>query len=211
MTLSDAVRIIVSEVQQHLLKIIVGFVLMGFGWFIGHRRARANWQKREFFDRLNFSLNYLENGTLRIRTLAEHQCEAIFLNKAATETILKAAKAATETNPILPLPEKEYWYYLNSVLNELSEQFAEGHIKKAQGVPVSSATYLICLTCESAPDLRMRKIRVMVIQKPFLIALGANQPTLEKPNHHTRWKTLKTMAEEYQKRPWQFLEVELAV
>ncbi|HET6423106.1 MAG TPA: hypothetical protein VFG20_05445, partial [Planctomycetaceae bacterium] len=71
MTLSDAVRIIVSEVQQHLLKIIVGFVLMGFGWFIGHRRARANWQKREFFDRLNFSLNYLENGTLRIRTLAE--------------------------------------------------------------------------------------------------------------------------------------------
>lgn len=211
MSLVDVWKTITVEVQQHLLKIVVGFVLMAVGWFIGHRRARANWQKREFYDRLNFSLNYIENGTLRLRTLAEHQCEAVFLNKAATEAVLKAARATSESNPLLPLPEKDYWYYLNSVLNELSEQFAAGHMKKAQGVPVSTATYVICLTSESAPDLRMRKIRAMVIQKTLLQALGNNPPVLERPNHHTRWKTLLTMAAEYPKRPWQFLEVELSV
>jgi hypothetical protein len=211
MSLEEIAKTVFSEIQQHILKIVVGFVLMGLGWFIGHRRARANWQKREFYDRLNFSLNYIENGTLRLRTLLEKQCEEIFLNKAATDVVLKVAKSATEANPILPLPESDYWYYLNSVLNELSEKYSDGHLKKSQGLPVSTATYLVCLTCESAKDLRMRKIRAMVIQKSLLLALGPNQPLLEKPHHHIRWKTLKTMADEYQKRPWQFLEVELSV
>lgn len=211
MSLDEILKVLLAEVQQHIAKIVVGLVLMAAGGFFGYRRARANWQKREFYDRLNFSLNYIENGTLRLRTLSENQCDVIFLNKAATEAVLKASKATTEANPILPLPEKDYWYYLNSVLNELSEKYSEGHLKKAQGVPVSTAVYLICLTCESAADLRMRKVRAMVIQKALLLALPTTQPTLEKPHHHIRWKTLKTMADEYQKRPWQFLELELSV
>ncbi len=211
MTAGEMVEVVIKELQQHLLKVVVGFVLMAAGWFIGHRRAQASWQKREFYDRLNFSLNYIDSGTLRLRTLAEHQCEAVFLNKAATDAVIKAAKATTEANPLLPLPEKDYWYYLNAVLNELSEQYSEGHLKRAQGVTVSAATYIICLTCEAAADIRMRKVRAMVIQKSLLLNLPPEAPHLEKSHHHTRWKTLKTMAEEFQKRPWQFLELELSV
>ncbi len=211
MNLPELFKMLASEIQQHIVKVIVGFVLMGVGWFIGHRRARHNWTKREFFDRLNFSLNWIEEGTLKLRTLSERHCEEIFLNKPATEVVLKAARAATEANPILSLSEKDYWYYLNSVLNELSEQFATGHLKKAQGQPVSSAIYLICLTCEAAADLRMRKVRAMVIQKSLLTNLPAASPKLERPHHHIRWTTLKFMASEYQKRPYQFLELELSV
>ncbi len=211
MTLADILKTVVSELQQHIVKVVVGFVLMGFGWYLGHRRARHNWTKREFFDRLNFSLNWIEDGTLKLRTLSERHCEEIFLNKPATEVVLKAARAATEASPILSLSEKDYWYYLNSVLNELSEEFAIGHLKKAQGQPVSSAIYLICLTCEAAADLRMRKVRAMVIQKSLLMNLPKERPKLERPHHHIRWKTLEFMASEYQKRPYQFLELELSV
>lgn len=211
MDLAEIFKIIVSEIQQHLLKVIVGFVLMAVGWYIGHRRARNNWKRREFYDRLNFSLNWIEDGTLKLRTLSERHCEEVFLNKPATEVVLQAAKITTEANPILALPEKDYWYYLNSVLNELSEQFALGHLKKSQGQPVSSAVYVICLTCEAAADLRMRKVRAMVIQKSLLTNLPAQSPKLEKPHHHTRWETLHFMAREYQKRPHLFLELELSV
>lgn len=211
MTFAELLKTIVSEVQQHFVKVIVGFVLMGAGWYLGMRRARHNWVKREFYERLNFSLNWIEDGTLKLRTLSERHCEEIFLNKPATEVITKAARAGTEANPILSLPEKDYWYYLNAVLNELSEQFASGHLKKAQGQPVSSAVYLICLTCEAAPDLRMRKVRAMVVQKALLTNLPKDAPKLEKPHHHTRWKTLVFMASEYQQRPYQFLELELSV
>lgn len=211
MSLIDLIKFLASEVQQHILKVIVGFVLMGIGWFIGHQRARQNWTRREFYDRLNFSLNWIEDGTLKLRTLSERHCEEIFLNKAATEVVLKAARAGTEAHPILALPETDYWYYLNSVLNELSEEFAVGHLKKAHGQPVSSAIYVICLTCEAAADLRMRKVRAMVIQKSLLTNLPKESPKLERPHHHIRWKTLNHMADEYQKRPYQFLELELSV
>ena len=211
MSLMDILKAVASEIQQHFIKVMVGFILMAVGWYFGHWRARNNWKKREFYDRLNFSLNWIENGTLKLRTLSERHCEEVFLNKPATEIILKAARAGTEAHPILSLPEKDYWYYLNAVLNELSEQFATGHLKKAHGQSVSSALYIICLTCEAAPDLRMRKVRAMVVQKSLLTNLPAESPKLEKPHHHTRWKTLTFMASEYQKRPYQFLELELSV
>ncbi len=211
MTFADFFKMLVTEIEQHLLKVVIGFLLMLAGWYIGHWRARANWSKREFYDRLNFSLNWIENGTLKLRTLSERHCEEVFLNKPATEVVLQAARAGTEANPILALPEKDYWYYLNSVLNELSEQFALGHLKNSLGQPVASDIYVLCLTCEAAADLRMRKIRAMVIQKSLLTNLPAASPKLEKPHHHIRWKTLNFMASEYQKRPYQFLELELSV
>ena len=205
------VQTLFDYVKDHAVKLITGLVLMTVGWYLGHRRASADWKKQEFLDRLNLSLNSIDDGVLKIRTLSEKRCEEVFLNSVAAETVKKVARKTTAANPILPIPDKENWYYLNSVLNDVSEQFAEGFLKRDMGGKVTSATYLIVLTCEAEGEMKTRKIRAMVIQKSLLGNLPPEMPVLQSPHHITRWKTLKFLAVEYLRNPGRFLEVELAV
>jgi hypothetical protein len=196
--------------QEHAVKIIVGFAAMSAGWYFGRRRAQSSWLKREFLDRLNVSLNVIADGKLKIRTLSEKRCADVFLNSVASETIQRTARQTTATDPLLPLSKDDTWYYLNAVLNDLSEQFALGHLQQDLGMPVKSATYLVCLTCESFGELRTRKVRAMVMRKDALINLPKEQPQLAASHHTTRWATLQFMAAEYARNPWRFLEVELS-
>ncbi|WP_010585323.1 hypothetical protein [Schlesneria paludicola] len=209
--LEQFIHTLQDYVKDHAVKLLTGLLLMAIGWFVGRKRALADWKKKEFLDRLNVSLNTIESGTLKIRTLSEKRSEEVFLNSAATDAIIRMARRTTAENPLLPIPTDELWFYLNSVLNDLSEQFADGLLKRDMGGPVKAATYLISLTCESAGAMRTRKIRAMVIQKNTLVNLPEECPKLEATQHGTRWKTLQFLAAEYQKNPAQFLEVELAV
>jgi len=200
-----------EQLHDHGSKILTGLVLMALGWFLGKRRARTDWRKRQFYDRLNISLNTLRDGKLLIRTLVEKRVEEVYLNSAATDTIIKMAQQTTATDSTLPLSQNDYWYYLNPLLNELSEQFAAGLIKRDLGLPVTAATYLVALTCECAGDIRMRKVRAMVIQKAILENLPTEVPSLTAPSHATRWTTLNQLAAEWKARPWKFIEVELCL
>ncbi len=197
--------------KDHAVKLTTGLILMTVGWYLGNRRASTDWKKQEFLDRLNLSLNTIDDGTLKIRTLGEKRCEDVFLNSAAAETVKKVARKTTAADPILPIPVDENWYYLNAVLNTLSEQFAEGFLKQDMCGKVTSATYLIVLTCEAEGEMKTRKIRVMVIQKSLLINLPPEMPKLQSPRHVTRWATLQFLAAEYGRNPARFKEVELAV
>src|SRR5688572_19446242 len=180
----DSIR---DVIQGHWVKFVTGLAFMAFGWYLGKRRARAEWRKKEFYGRLNVSLNILKPGEpLLIRTLLEKSCEEIFLNKVAVETVVDAARKTTERNPILPLPKKDYWYYLNAVLNEVAEMCAAGAI-------------------------RTRKIRAMTVRKDVLTNLPAEPPAFERPWHNNRWDTLKILAEQYKADPELFMEVELSV
>ena len=197
--------------NDHAVKLMSGLALMGLGWYFGRRRARADWKKQEFLDRLNLSLNTLEKGTLKIRTLSEKRCEEVFLNAVAADTVQKLAKQTTAADPILPLPAGEGWFYLNSVLNDLAEQFALGQLKRDMGGTVTSAIYVMTLTCETAGDLKTRKIRAMVIKKSLLTQLPAEVPQLESPHHITRWQTLQFLSAEFARDPSRFIEIELSV
>jgi hypothetical protein len=205
----DSVRDLIAG---HWVKFLTGLAFMAVGWWIGKRRARAEWRKKQFFDRLNISLNILTPGQpLLIRTLVEKSCQEIFLNKVAVETVLDAAKRTTERNPILPLPRNDYWYYLNAVLNEMAEKFSVGELRRDLGQPVTTGRYLICLTSEAAGAIRTRKIRAMTVRKEVLLNLPADPPPFERPWHSNRWDTLKVLADEYRRDPEQFMEVELSV
>lgn len=202
---------IVDTLREHSVKVLAGFVLMLVGWYFGRVRARRHWEKQEFLDRLNLSLNTINDGVLKIRTLSEKRCEDVFLNSVAAETVTHLAKRTTAKDPILPIPQDDMWYFLNAVLNDLSEQFAVGLLKRDLGSPVASAIYLVALTCETAGDMRTRKIRAMVVKKSLLTNLPAEAPKFEADRHGTRWQTLQFLAAEYAKNPWRFLEVELCV
>lgn len=199
---------LMDYLHDHVTKILTGFILMGVGWYFGNWRARSRWQKREFYNRINISLNYIRNGKLIIRTLMEDTCQEIFLNEVAVQ---KAAGETTAENAILPLPKEDCWYYLNSVLNALSEQFAVGYLTEDMGIPIVSKKYIVCLTSESDGALRMRKVRAMVVRQELLTNLAAEIPAVTEQHHQTRVRTLRQLAVEYTKNPWKFIEVELSL
>lgn len=183
----------------------------GFASYFATRKARLRWKKRDFLDRLNVSLTSIEGGVLRIRTIFEEEGEKIFLNTAAAQTVVKLARQTTSQDPILPIPEEDCWQYLNAVLNEISERFSEGQIRRDLGLPVERGLYLLCLTCEKAGPVRTQKVRGMLVRKSLLANLPEQEPTYESPNHVTRWATLKQLAAQYQSRPYRFLEIEICV
>lgn len=103
---------IVAILREHAVKVMTGFVLMAVGWYVGKRRAKAHWTKQEFFDRLNVSLNTIDGGTLKIRTVSEKRCEEVFLNSLAADTVQKFARQTTANDPVLPIPLNDSWYFL---------------------------------------------------------------------------------------------------
>ncbi|MCA8990272.1 MAG: hypothetical protein KDA78_21670, partial [Planctomycetaceae bacterium] len=76
-----------EKLDEHWIKFVTAAVFMGIGWILGKRRSRRNWEQREFFDRLNVSLNIIQDGKMLIRTLLEKRCEEIFLNQTASNHI----------------------------------------------------------------------------------------------------------------------------
>ena len=207
--MTDLIEVLFEKLEDHWVKIITAAGFMIFGWFVGKRKASKDWEKREFFDRLNVSLNIIRDGKLKLRTLNETRCDLLFPNSKAAETVIEAAKKTTLEDPILDLPEKDYWYFLNAVLNEIAEQFAAGAIREDLGLPVTCEQFVICLTSEVDDNVRMRKVRAMVIRKSLLENLPAERPKLSREEHDTRWGTLQKLAKAYQTKKYQFLIVEL--
>ena len=207
----EIIDALVEHGTDHWIKVATGLVLMAAGWFFGRYRAKTAWKKREFLDRLHVSLNSIRDGKLRIRTILEKRCEDVFLNSVAAATITAAAEKTTADDAIIPLPEKDYWYYLNDVLNEISEKFALGQLQADIGQPVKATTYVITLTCESGGPVRTRKIRAMLIRKELLTKLPSKMPALESKYHITRWNVLRQLAKAYETTPHRFLEMELCL
>jgi len=177
-------------------------------YFAGHR-SRAKWRQREFLDRLNVSLTSINDGVLKIRTILEMDVEGVFLNGAAAKRIVAFAKKTTAADPFIPIAKEDLWYYLNPVLNEISERFALGHLQADAGRSVSTEQYLLCLTCERAGAIRTQKIRAMLVRKNLLESLPEEEPKYESATHATRWKTLQQMHSRWKKVPEEFLIVEL--
>jgi hypothetical protein len=195
--------------REHALKVISAAVFTAVGVAIGRWRAARSWKRREFFNRLNVSLNSIRDGRLQIRTVLEKTCEEILLNKVAVENLLKAAQLTTRDNPIIPVPREDRWFYLNAVLNELSETFAEGLFRRESGKSCDATTYVICLTNECDGEIRTRKIRAMVIRKDLLLNLPAAAPQFESPTHSIRWTTIQQMQKAWKSDPTDFIEVEI--
>ena len=55
--MDDFVKAINDLITDHWVKFVVAAGFTGLGWLVGRWRARREWQKREFFHRVNFSLN----------------------------------------------------------------------------------------------------------------------------------------------------------
>jgi len=207
----EVIEILIEQLEEHWIKFLTAACFMLVGWMMGKRRERLKWEQRSFLDRLNVSLNSLAENRLRIRTLIEKPGEEVFLNKVAFSRLIKYAEQTRLGEPIIPIPEADRWFYLNSVLNEVSEQFNLGQLAADNQLPVKRQSYLLCLTREAEGDVRTQKIRAMLIRKDQLLALPETAPELERPRHLTRWQTLQRMAQMYQTTPSHFVEIEIVI
>lgn len=210
-------ELVAGFVVDHFLSLAVGLLSLALGRWWGKRRAKAEWRRREFMNRLMVSLNSIVRTAegkerLAIRTLLEKDVADVFLNSTAVEKVLAAAQKTTESSPILPIAKDDRWFILNALLNDIAERFSEGTMAKDLGMPVHTGRYLIALTNEIAGSLRTHKLRAMVVRKDLLLS-GAFERSieLESPHHSTRIETLKAMRKMFETEPDHFLEIDITI
>ncbi|HEX3654348.1 MAG TPA: hypothetical protein VHV55_01005 [Pirellulales bacterium] len=211
MTIDDLLVHGRNLVERHWSQIALTLLGLWFGAWWARRRAARQWQRKEFIDRLNVSLNIIADGKLQIRTILEGSHEEIFLNRIAIDKIQHAARRTTEANPLLTLDQDDNWFLLNAVLNEVSEKLAEGHVRRDMGLPTHTQRYVLALTYECAGAMRTRKVRAMMIKQSTLLNLPQEMPLLEHERHQTRFQTLQVIAAEYARQPGRFLELEVSL
>jgi hypothetical protein len=182
----------------HFLGTHAGPFALGFAasW-LTHWLAWRRFAAREFLHRVNFSLNYVENNQLRLRTLKESDIDQIILNNRHGRNMLLAAarraKSSAKT-PFLEMAPDDTFLVLNAILNELSQSFAAGALAKSMGLPVHSKWYVFGITCEWDDEVKNRKIRVMIIAEDLLESLDRLPPLeYQHPWHRVRHATLLTM------------------
>jgi hypothetical protein len=156
----DFVRLHVSTVA-----LIVTWITIGLVWW----RRRANWLRKEFLSQVNFSLNYVVNHGLAIRTLIETTADKVLLNDWGAGMLTRAATRTSEGDPFIRIADpKDRDFIGRAVLNALSERFANAYLAEALSVPVKTGRFCFAITCEKFKDIRTLKIRVLLIEEAVL-------------------------------------------
>lgn len=178
-------------------EIAISLVSFLIGGWLGRVQGWRQYARRAFFDRLNVSLNFVDGGQFAIRTLLERSGAEVFRNAHMLRRVMRAAERTTKS-PLLDLPADEYWYYLNAVLNAISEQFADGYVRQEAGLTESTQTYLLFLTSENDRNVRQRKVRAMLVRESLLLSIAADPvPAFKNEFHAARWAALRQVAEEW--------------
>lgn len=213
--LPEWLNTLLNTVRERMLSVLVAVLTAAAAGAWTYWRARIAFALRQFLHRVNFSLNYLDGKVLRFRTLQESDLRDVLLNnRHAVKLVTTAARRATLERPILEFSKREAWVVLNSVLNELSEQFAAGFLAKSMGIPTRSQWYVFALTCEKDPDVRINKVRVLLAAESLLDQIEAlDNLEFEVEHHRIRRDTLARVAAMRRdpKRSHNLLRVELTL
>jgi len=203
--------------KEHWSKVFwlaLGFIPVLWGIY----QARREWRKREFMRRFSISLNILRsdpNGTmLWIPAAGEYDLEEVFhRNRTGVKIVRKAARATTPEEPFLvAIPEADRASILNEVANRVEVMLGEGSFAALAGLPVRFVHLVLGLTCEKGADVRIRKIRAMVVEESLLRRIDQiGEVRFEKPHHVVRIQTLRHMAKLYAERPDLFVRLIVAL
>jgi hypothetical protein len=154
--------------------------------------------------RFSVSLNVLRQdhgGTvLWIPAAGEFDLEEVFhRNRTAVKIVRRAASATTPDEPFMvTIPEDDRAPILNEVANRVEVMLREGSFAALAGLPVRFIPLVIGLTCEKGADVRIRKIRALVVEESLLRNIGQiAEVRFDKPHHAVRALTLRRMARLY--------------
>jgi hypothetical protein len=188
-------------VKGHLS--LIGLVLTWVGIALVYLRRRSEWLKKSFLNQVNFSLNYIEDGKLCIRTLLETTASQVWLNSYGINKVFKAAGRTRPDQPFIILPDEEDMGFVKrAVLNVLSEKFADVFLAQGMGLPVKTARFVFAITFENFPDMRTRKFRILLMEVESLKQLfvetpGEGEMKVSEPRHRDRLSVLRAMRDIY--------------
>ncbi len=180
---------------------LIGLVLtwLGIAWV--WLRRRRDWQRKSFMQQVNFSLNYVENGVLQLRTLMESASIDIWLNPFGVGLVEAAARRTSVEQPFLELGSRGDADYVRlALINALSERFAPVHLAHSLGLPTTKDAYAFGLTCEKYGGIKTQKLRIIIMRELDLRALFATpeasaQIRFNAPTHADRLVTLRKLHE----------------
>jgi hypothetical protein len=197
----DFLKQIWHEISPHLA--MLGFVATWFGIGLVYLRRRSEWRRKSFLNQVNFSMNYIEQGGLHIRTLFETTVAEVWLNHYGINQVTKAAGRTRPDQPFILLDNPDDMDFVKrAVLNTLSERFADAFLARSLNRPVISATFCFALTYESYADMRTRKFRVLIVEvealkRDFTRSTDGTELLVDESRHRDRLEVLRTMRDLY--------------
>lgn len=199
----DALLNVANFLKQHwnTFALLVTWVGIAIVWY----RRRTEWRRKQFLSQVNFSLNYVVNNTLVMRTLLETAAQQVWLNDYGVKAVFAAAAKATIEHPFIVLDDPKDQEFINrAVLNTLSERFASTFVAAALGAPVRSGSFCFAITCEKYEEIRTLKLRVLIIEENTLKEMfgpagKGNELQVTNPVYRARLKTLQAIHDMYVK------------
>lgn len=200
--------------MQHLLDLLHDFrqhwstlalIATWIGVAIVYVKRRTHWMRKQFLNQVNFSLNYVQDERLVMRTLLETKAQDVWLNEYGVNKVFAAAAKTTVDNPFIILDDQTDQDFINrAVLNVLSEKFAESFLAAALGVGVQHAHFCFAITFERYQEIRTLKLRVLIIEEELLGKLFGPEAGAEKLKsvetvYKARIQTLKAVRQMYER------------
>ena len=116
---------------------------------------------------MNFSLNYVADNKLIMRTLLETSTTAVWLNEYGVKLVLQAAAKTRHDQPFILLKDPSDMH--SSSGRGLERAFGavpEAFLASVIGAPVKRATFLYAVTFENYADMHSAQV-------PHLVGRGA--------------------------------------
>jgi hypothetical protein len=185
-----------EAIRPHLSGIVLALTWLGIAF--AYFRKRSQWRVKRFADQVNFSLNYVADGALQLRTLLETSTARVWPNEHGVRIVLAAAKKTRPDQPFIILDNPfDMAFVKRAALNVISEKFASWFLAASLGLPVKSALYHFAITFENFADMRTRKFRILLVEAKGLVEMfgpAAPEPAVLDPVHRDRLRVLQTMA-----------------
>jgi hypothetical protein len=187
---------ILEFARQHIGIGTIGLLFTWGGILWVYFRKRADWARKQFLTQVNFSLTYVRDGKMAMRTLMESTAQQVWLNDLGVKKVARAAAKTTRDQPFVELEDPvDMDFVYRAVLNVLSEKFAESYLAETLGLPVTAQEYLFTISFERYSDIRTLKLRVLLVSEKDLDEHFGPEGKVELPNdiYKARLKTMRAM------------------
>lgn len=194
-------------------KILVYFTGLAQSWF-SYKKGTDN--------TINVTLNTTRGGVLTIDTwIDEHQLNDIWHNAYHVMRLKKMASLCTVADPLVKFRYKrknkwaftpfgdvpkhnEYRRTYDRLINKIAASITnQNSLDFSLGREMVVHRFVIALTYEKLCDLRSQHFRVMVVREEELLNFP-DTVKFTRPEHETRFETLKAIAQQYKEHPERF-------
>lgn len=188
-------------------------LLAAIGSVLYYLYRQWKYSQRDFMDQITFSFDDFSEtdegrSLLNLWTFGNYFARNVFIGShdVLLQKVQAAAQKTTTDDVFVRLPEEDMRHMNKAVLNTIASASQPGLLARMNGQETEQVRVLMAVTCEPDETVEQRKIRVIMATERDLERLlddeFCKQVTYHSDRHADRLRTLRAMAEEYQKQGW---------